>query len=97
MKSNAWLHGIDVKASPGRGLWMHWERGGVIKSITSGSFFRLVCLLVGVVLNETFYSGLRLYEWTLDARADLVKAWLWFNGLVEHGWTGAFDKAAGLD
>lgn len=42
------------------------------------------------------YSGLRMIEWGMDARARIVKIGLWVDGLRRRGWHGAFDAAAGL-
>ena len=47
-------------------------------------------------LLDAALSGLRLYEWTLDTRASMVKLLMWFNGFRKRGWSGAFDEAAGL-
>lgn len=48
------------------------------------------------LLTLSISSGLRLYEWTLDTRASMVKLLMWFNGFRKRGWSGAFDEAAGL-
>lgn len=44
-----------------------------------------------------FHSGLRFVEWGLDTKAKFVKISLWFKGLRERGWSGAFNAAAGLN
>ncbi|GHJ87079.1 hypothetical protein NliqN6_3481 [Naganishia liquefaciens] len=43
-----------------------------------------------------FYTGLRVVEWGMDARARAVKVLLWLKGLRERGWEGAFEVSAGL-
>jgi aarF domain-containing kinase len=42
------------------------------------------------------YDGLRLIEWQMDLRARFVKMGAWFRGLVQHGFRGAREAAAGL-
>lgn len=43
-----------------------------------------------------YFTGLRLIEFGMDARAKLIKIGLWVDGLRQGGWQGAFRAAAGL-
>lgn len=45
---------------------------------------------------QWFYSGLRIVEWGMDARARLIKMGLFLEGFYKKGWSGAVDLSAGL-
>lgn len=45
---------------------------------------------------QWYYTGLRVVETVLDAKARLVKTQLFLQGLSQRGWKGAWDRAGGI-